>query len=163
MLHQEHLMDPNRARASVRTAFIRCSAITLLAIAASACLAQDDTSGDAQDAITIGRTGTGTGDVSHYSCVWPMCGGVEIRFDARELWLRSCVFDARANVLECDAHAADSPSMPGAFWNASAAQLSCADRLRFSCTGSTDLQACVCTSSTADATYGPVLKVKPKG
>ena len=165
MLHQEDdAMQEDTTRVGPTwIAHVRCSALALLAgIASTACLTQEDANVTDEEAITSELTG---GETDLYRCAYPMCGGARIKFDSRQLGLRSCTYDARANVLDCEAHAVDSPRMPSAFWNTSAAQLSCLDGLRFSCAGTSDLQSCVCTSATAtdDVKYGPVLKVKPKG
>jgi hypothetical protein len=138
--------------------------LALLALTSTACLTADEA--DHEEVVASELTGgLGDADIYHYSCVYPLCGGMAIKFDSRTLALRSCLYDARAGVLDCEAHAADSPRMPSAFFSA-AAELTCADDLRFSCTATRDLLSCVCAAATATTTgvkYGPVLKVKPQG
>ena len=138
--------------------------LALLALTSTACLTADNA--DDEEVVASELTGgLGDADIYHYSCVYPLCGGMAIKFDSRNLGLRSCAFDARANVLSCDAYAADSPRMPSAFWDA-AAELTCGAGLQFSCARAGDLQSCVCTSASATTStvkYGPVLKVKPQG
>jgi hypothetical protein len=138
-------------------------ALALLALPTTACLTPED-AGDEAAVESELTGGLGDADIYPYACMFPMCGGAGIKFDSRNLALRSCLYDARAGVLDCQSSPADSPRMPSAFWNAGA-ELTCSDGLRFSCAASRDVLSCACTSatSTTDVKYGPVLKVKPQG
>lgn len=128
----------------------RISALALLAgISSTACLTAPDAADIAEDG-TIASNLT-AGETALYKCAFPMCGGVALTFDSRDLLLRSCSYDARTNALECDMHASDSPAMPVEFWDDSSVQLTCAEKLQFSCTSRGDLQSCVCTAGEQSA------------
>jgi hypothetical protein len=127
---------------------VGCGAIALLAaVTSTACLTAPDPADEA--AITSELQ---AGDTALYKCVSPMCGGAAIMFDSRDLQLRSCRYDSRANAFDCEMRASDSPAMPGEFWEDRSVQLSCLNDLRFRCAGTDDLRSCVCTTTTAATT-----------
>jgi hypothetical protein len=131
----------------------------LAAVASTACL--DLNEADVAEERAIASELGGITEI--YRCVYPLCGGASIMFDSRDLALRHCSKDARANALACEADVADSPAMPSAFWSATSAQLSCVDGLVFSCVETRGLTSCVCTPAAAKIKYGPVITIKPKG
>ena len=122
----------------------------VVGLASTACIDLDET--DAPDESVI-ASDVSVSDTALYSCVFPLCGGNSIVFDSRDLKLRSCIYDSRAGVLDCEMRASDSPVMPTTFWATASAQLSCEGGVEFRCEGvSADLLSCAC--ATAAATSG---------
>jgi hypothetical protein len=130
----------------------------LAALGAAGCVAGAGDPAEPTEIVSVARTGGGAFEV--FACYFPLCGGVELRFDSRDLGLSQCAYDEQAGSLDCVVRPAHSPAMPAGFWDLDRAELFCEGELQFRCETSRGVTTCVCDEPVPNAP--PPLTIKTK-